>query len=432
LEGRRPSTARNRTITAWSFVSDIISACDPLLAAQVRRARPNAMTGSEPIYIDPSLAILFLSFVRLGATAFGGPAMVAYIRRMAVEQQRWLDDAAFRDGVALCQTIPGATAMQVAAYVGFRARGVAGAAISFIAFGLPAFILMVGLSAFYARSYALPPVVAIFHGLQVIVVALVANATVTFGQSSLKRFWDAAIAIIAAGLFGWGVSPILVIALAALLGLIIYKDKPVETFGAGSARKSHGIGSLLIIAVVAALGFVLLFLLERRLFELAAVMLKVDLFAFGGGFASLPLMFHEIVEVRSWMDGQTFLNGIALGQITPGPIVITATFVGYMVHGLLGAVVATVGVFLPSFLIVVGAASYFDKLRRSAYFTRALSGILGSFVGLLLMVTFRFASAIPWNVPRSLLAAAAFIALLSKAEIIWVVLAGTIISLLFL
>jgi chromate transporter len=389
------------------------------------------MTGAAPIYRDPSLASLFVSFVRLGATAFGGPAMVAYIRRLAVEQLRWLDDATFRDGVALCQTIPGATAMQTAAYVGFRARGVAGAAVSFIGFGLPAFILMIGLSAFYARSYELPPVVAIFHGLQVIVVALVANATVSFGQSSLKRFWDAAIAIVAAGLFGWGVSPILVIALAALVGLAIHEDNSVETLRAVSTKESGSVVSLVTIAAVAAFGFVLLFLLERRLFELAAVMLKVDLFAFGGGFASLPLMFHEIVEVRSWMDGQTFLNGIALGQITPGPIVITATFVGYMVDGLVGAVVATVGVFLPSFLIVVGAASYFDKLRRSAYFTRALSGILGSFVGLLLMVTFRFASAIPWNVPRSLLAAAAFIALLSKVDIIWVVFAGTLISVLF-
>lgn len=390
------------------------------------------MTGAEPIYRDPSLAILFLSFVRLGATAFGGPAMVAYIRRMAVEQQRWLDDAAFRDGVALCQTIPGATAMQTAAYVGFRARGVAGAAVSFIGFGLPAFILMIGLSAFYARSYTLPPVVAIFHGLQVIVVALVANATVSFGRSSLKEFWDATIAIVAAGLFGLGISPILVIALAALVGLAIHKDNSVETLRAVATKESGSVVSLVTIAAVAAFGFVLLFLLERRLFELAAVLFKVDFFAFGGGFASLPLMFHEIVEVRSWMDGQTFLNGIALGQITPGPIVITATFVGYMVDGLVGAVVATVGVFLPSFLIVVAAALSFDKLRRSAYFTRALSGILGSFVGLLLMVTFRFASAIPWNIPRTLLAAAAFIALLSKVEIIWVVLAGTIISLLFL
>lgn len=143
-------------------------------------------------------------------------------------------------------------------------------------------------------------------------------------------------------------------------------------------------------------------------------------------------MFHEIVEVRSWMDAQTFLNGIALGQITPGPIVITATFVGYMVYGLLGAIVATVGVFLPSFLIVVGVVPYFDRLRNSIYFTRAVRAILCSFVGLLLAVTFRFVLNISWDIPRVLLAAAAFVALLFKVEIIWIVLAGTVISIICL
>ena len=162
------------------------------------------------------------------------------------------------------------------------------------------------------------------------------------------------------------------------------------------------------------------------------MMFRIDLFAFGGGFASVPLMFHEIVEVRSWMDGPTFLNGIALGQITPGPIVITATFVGYMLYGLIGAVVATVSVFLPSFLIVVGVTPYFDRLRNSVYFAGAISAILCSFVGLLLTVTFRFASNIPWDIPRVLLAAAAFVALLLKLEIIWIVLVGTVISVFFL
>ncbi len=357
--------------------------------------------------------------------------MVAYIRKMAVEDRKWLDEETFRAGVALCQTIPGATAMQTAAYVGFRARGVAGAAVSFIGFGLPAFILMVGLSAFYARSYTLPPVVAIFNGLQVIVVALVANATVSFGKSSLKEFWDAAIAIVAAGLFGLGVSPILVIALAALLGLAIYKHKPVETFGAGSTKESGAVGSLLIIAVVAVFGFVLLFFLERRLFDLGVVMLKVDLFAFGGGFASLPLMFHEIVEVRSWIASDTFLNGIALGQITPGPIVITATFVGYMVDGLLGAAVATLSVFLPSLMMVIGVTPHFDRLRRSVYFSKAIDAILCSFVGLLLAVTFRIGLNISWDIPRALLATAAFIALLLKVEIIWTVLVGAVASMFF-
>ena len=95
-----------------------------------------------------SLPQLFVSFFKLGATAFGGPAMVPYIGNLAVEQKRWISDQTFRDGVALCQTIPGATAMQTAAYVGFKARGVAGAAVSFIGFGLPAFLLMVALSIF--------------------------------------------------------------------------------------------------------------------------------------------------------------------------------------------------------------------------------------------------------------------------------------------
>jgi chromate transporter len=224
----------------------------------------------------------------------------------------------------------------------------------------------------------------------------------------------------------------LVIALAALLGLVIYKDDPVDTSGADAARDSGSVRSLLIIAAVAAVGFVLLFLLERRLFDLAAVLFKVDLFAFGGGFASVPLMFHEIVEVRSWMDGQTFLNGIALGQITPGPIVITATFVGYMIYGLLGGVVATLSVFLPSFMMVIGVTPHFDKLRRSAYFARAVSAVLCSFVGLLLAVTFRFG----WNIRRNIfhlsLVVAAFVALLLKVEIIWIVLVGIVVSMFFL
>ena len=143
--------------------------------------------------------------------------------------KKWLDDSTFRDGVALCQTIPGATAMQTAAYVGFRVRGVAGAAVSFIGFGLPAFLLMLGLSAFYAHSYTLPPVISIFNGLQTVVVAIVADATVSFGKNSLKGFRDVIIAVIAAGIFGSRVTPILVIITAALLGFIFTKKTLCRT-----------------------------------------------------------------------------------------------------------------------------------------------------------------------------------------------------------
>ena len=379
----------------------------------------------------PVLTNLFLSFLKLGATAFGGPAMVPYIGRLAVEQEKWLDDSTFRDGVALCQTIPGATAMQTAAYVGFRARGVAGAAASFIGFGLPAFLLMIGLSAFYARSHTLPPVVSVFNGLQTIVVAIVANATLSFGKT-LKGFKDVIVAVIAASMFALGLSPILVILLAALLGFILHPKNSSLSVRFSAETQSSPARPLSIIATLAALAFVGLFFFERKLFDLATMMFRIDLFAFGGGFASVPLMFHEIVEAQSWMDGQTFLNGIALGQITPGPIVITATFVGYMLYGLIGAVVATVSVFLPSFLIVIGVTPYFDRLRNSAYFAGAIRAILCSFVGLLLTVTFRFASNISWDAPRALLAVAAFVALLFKVEIIWIVLVGAVVSVFFL
>lgn len=384
------------------------------------------------VHQEPSIVSLFASFLRLGATAFGGPSMVAYIRKMAVEQKHWLDEETFRDGVALCQMIPGATAMQVSAYVGLRTRGVTGAAASFIAFGLPAFLLMMTLSALYVQAHTLPAVVSAFSGLQAIVVAIVANATVSFGRTYLKQWKSIVITAAAAVMFGLGVNPIVVIPLAALLGLVLGHEqlstRPVmETTQNPRPRMMM----LWPFAVVAA-GFLLLFLTERTLFDLAALMFRIDLFAFGGGYASVPLMFHEIVEVRAWLDGPTFLNGIVLGQVTPGPIVITATFIGYLLYGTLGGLVATLSVFSPSFLIVVGLVPYFDRLRASPTFNKAMAGVLCSFVGLLLTVTLRFAGNIQWDIARALLAGAAFVALLRKVDILWVVVIGTVISVLVL
>ncbi len=376
----------------------------------------------------PSLLNLFVRFIRLGLTAFGGPSMVAYIRKLAVEQQRWLDDESFRDGVVLCQMIPGATAMQAAAYVGLRARGARGAVASFVGFGLPAFGLMMALSALYSQEHTLPVVVAAFRGLQVIVVAIVANAAVSFGRTSLKTWRSILIALAAATLFGLSVNPIFVIAIAALLGLVLQDRQFTPRASASPIGIRRSARPLLFLIVAAASGFVLLFFIQRILFDLAALMFRIDLFAFGGGFASIPLMFHEIVEVRGWLDSPTFLNGIVLGQITPGPIVITATFVGYQLYGLVGGLIATVGVFLPSFLMVIGTAPYFDRLRRSRSFNQAIGGVLCSFVGLLLTVTVRFAGAISWDALRLLLAGAAFVALLRTVDILWVVLIGAIIS----
>jgi chromate transporter len=380
---------------------------------------------------QPSIISLFASFLQLGVTAFGGPSMVAYIRKMAVEQKHWLDEESFRNGVALCQMMPGATAMQTAAYVGLRTQGIAGAAASFVGFGLPAFILMLILSALYVRAHTLPTAVSAFTGLQAIVVAIVANAVVSFGKAYLKNWGNAVIALVAAAMFGLGVNPILVILLAAFLGLV-FSRKQSAAPSAHSSQAGRSAQPVLIVLPVVAVGFALLFLTQRALFDLAALMFRIDLFAFGGGFASIPLMYHEVVNVHAWMDGPTFLNGIVLGQITPGPIVITATFVGYLLHGLLGGVIATLSIFLPSFLMVVGVAPYFDQLRAWPYFNKMIGGILCSFVGLLLTVTLRFAGNVQWDLARVLLAGVALAALLLKVDILWVVLIGTVISIIML
>jgi chromate transporter len=351
---------------------------------------------------------------------------------MAVKQKRWLDEESFRDGVALCQTIPGSTAMQTAAYVGLRARGVSGALLSFLGFGLPAFILMLTFSAFYHSMHTVPAVASAFSGLQAIIVAIVANATVSFGKTALKNWGTIVIAGVAATLFGIGMSPLLVIVAAALFGLVLNKGQRTALPADAPARRRRSIKPLVLLSAVTAAVFVLLLLIHRQLFDLAVLMLRIDLFAFGGGFASVPLMFHEIVQVRHWMDSSTFLNGIALGQVTPGPIVITATFVGYMLYGLPGGLVATFAVFSPSFLMVIGVVPYFDRLRASPYFNRVMGAILSSFVGLLLTVTVRFAAQVQWDFSHILFFCAALGALLASVDILWVVLIGTALAVIVL
>ena len=161
---------------------------------------------------------------------------------------------------------------------------------------------------------------------------------------------------------------------------------------------------------------------------MSLLMMKIDLFAFGGGFTSLPLMLHEIVEVRGWMDEKTFMNGIALGQVTPGPIVITATYVGYLLYGFWGALVATLSIFTPSFLMLVVINPVFDRLKSSSLFLKATKGIMASFVGLLLYVLIKFALAVPWDIIRVLLGVAALTALIKKIDLLYVVVIGGIIS----
>jgi len=375
---------------------------------------------------------LFLAFLRLGLTAFGGPAMVAYIRKLAVQEKGWLSESSFKKGVAICQTIPGATAMQAAAYAGLRAGGPWGAVAAYAGFGIPAFFLMVALSAVYQQTHDLPTIISLFAGLQVIVVALIANATLSFGRSYIKTWQDALLGLLAAGFLVLGGSPMIAISSSAGLGIVLYKKIYAKKEGKQKkiTQEKHWklIQPACFLMLVTGTFLFILFFVQRDLFSLATLMLKIDCFAFGGGYASVPLMFHEIVEVKQWMSNQALMDGIALGQVTPGPIVITATFAGYLLAGIPGALVGTVSIFTPSLFLLLLVVPYFDRLEQNVFVQAALRGILVSFVGLLLAVTIRFSLAAHWTLLSIGIAACAFTALYLKINILWVVLIGAGIS----
>ncbi|MBI4764155.1 MAG: chromate efflux transporter [Deltaproteobacteria bacterium] len=319
---------------------------------------------------SPSLIRLFLSFLRLGLTAFGGPAMIAHVKELSVKKNKWLDDDRFKDGLVLCQSIPGATVMQMAGYVGLRVKGIRGALASYVGFGLPAYILMLLFSILYDHYHDLSFVHSLFSGLQVLVVAIIAQATYSFGKNSAKSWQDILVIIFAAGSLGIGVNPFLVIPAAGLVSIILYgntKSSPAPD------RKIEPwkIRPTILLLLIFMAGLIALYFLNINSLFLSLLMMKIDLFAFGGGFTSIPLMLHEVVEVRGWMDEKTFMNGIALGQVTPGPIIITATFVGYLWSGFWGSLVATLSIFTPSFLMLVIINPVFDRLKASPLFLKA-------------------------------------------------------------
>ncbi len=363
--------------------------------------------------------------------------MVAYIRRMAVKDKKWVKEDSFKKGIALCQTIPGATAMQAAAYAGLRAGGPWGAVAAYTAFGLPAFFLMLTLSAMYTRTHDLPRVIALFSGLQVIVVALVAAAAISFGRRYLTAKQDVLLVAGASAFLAAGGSPIIAILASGLIGLVLYRSLVKEDTSQPQAEELPTItwkalrpALLLGLAAVTCLG--LLFFIRRDLFSLSVLMMKIDFFAFGGGYASVPLLFHEIVEVHHWMSNQALMDGIALGQVTPGPIVITATFAGYLLAQIPGALVGTVSIFTPSLFLLLLVVPYFDRMQHNISLQRALRGVLVSFVGLLLAVTIRFGFAVHWTPLSALIAVCALAALLKKVNILYVVLIGAVISALLL
>jgi len=382
-----------------------------------------------------SLKFLFTRVFKLGATAYGGPAMIAQIKETAVNRYGWVKEGEFMRGVALCQLIPGATMVQIVTYIGYRVRGIWGALTAAVAFVLPAFIALLVLSAIYFEFHTLWFIQALFKGLGAIVVAIILNACITFGRSILKDWKVILIAFLSFFGFFFQWNFVLIFVFAAVAGLLLRPKKPqTKAVPSGGTPlevvKEKEYLVLVLLAAFICVVLVFSYFIDPKITDLFLSLSKIGALAFGGGFTAIPLIQYEMVDRFHWLSTKEFLDGIALGQVTPGPILITATFVGYKAFSFLGALVATLGVFFPSFFILVLLIPYHDRLRGVEKVRMMEQGILGSFIGMLALVLYNFGRTSLVDIPRILMAAAAFFAIYKKISLPYILLAGGMLSIL--
>lgn len=376
----------------------------------------------------PSSWSIFKGFFVVGASAYGGPAMMPALRAEVVDKRKLVSREEFRLGLGLCQTIPGGTLMQLAAYIGLTINGLPGAFAGYLGFSAPAFILITLLSTFYTQTRSLPIALAVFTGLKVVVLAICLMSCLDF----IKRFAPTrrhqAFTAGAAALFLAGTGVVPIIFGAAVLGMAFLDPGPAPEVGDSPASSA----SLVMAGSIAAVLFLFLaglFLWDRLLFDLAVSMIKVDLLSFGG-FGVFPVMYAEVVVHHGWLDEHTFLDGMALGQVTPGPTLLASAFVGYILRGVWGAVVASAGIFSASFVIVLAAAHFRARIIGSALARKALSGVLATLGGMIVAVSFSFAKAVPWGWPAGLLLVLTLAALAQKVPAPLIVLGGAGLSVL--
>ncbi|MGA8571327.1 MAG: chromate efflux transporter [Desulfobaccales bacterium] len=377
---------------------------------------------------QPSIGKIARAFLHLGLTAFGGLAMLEPLRQICVDRQDWLRQEEFLDGLALCQMLPGATVVQLGTYVGYRLRRVSGAVIAAASFILPGFILMLALSFLYFRYTDISWVQAVSRGMSCVVIALLMQALWRLSQAIRKHWLDAVIALLALGAFGLRVNFLLVFLGAGLLRMTLgLWLLPVRGPGNPTvATVNPRLGRTLVLVTLALLGVGLgvwgLRWLHPDLGRMARVFLKIGIVSFGGGYAMIPILQWDVVNAWHWLTLKEFMDGILLGFITPGPIIILATFVGYRVYGLWGAGVATIAVFLPPILLIIFLTPYYQRLKEARWMRSMIQGILAALVGMLALVTLQMGQGTLTGVPDLLLTAgAAIVLIVFEVNLVWIV-----------
>ena len=314
-------------------------------------------------------------FLTLGASGFGGPAaLIAQMERDLVEARRWISKEEFREAVAVCQSLPGPLAIQVGIFLSYLRAGFWGAWAGGSAFILPNFVIVATLGALYVRFGDLPFVRAIFYGVSPAVIALIVYSWYRLTKLGMEDTLQWAVA---ATCF------LITVTLRAEVALLFLAAGILGVFYYGGIfrRPAAGVLSLVIAAApsVAAEGSAGPILRRLLLF-----FLKAGSLTFGSGLVIVPFLEKGLVQQTGWLNERTFLVAVAIGMLSPGPVVITATFVGYLVAGLWGSIVSTLGIFFPSFVLVLVAASALRRYRKNRYVQGFVKGAYAAAIGTIL------------------------------------------------
>jgi chromate transporter len=330
-------------------------------------------TNEAPEQLAPhSLGDLASYFLRLGALGFGGPiALAGYMQRDLVEQRRWISKQDYKEGLALAQLSPGPLAAQLAMYLGWVRGGAWGAAVIGTLFVLPSFVMVIALALLYIRFGGLPWMQGIFYGVGAAVIAIIARSTVKLVRLTLAKdavLWSlfgvtALVTAITESEIIW-----LFVASGAVALLV---KAPPRLLSGGAAAV---VPPFLLTGIHGVAG-------PGTVGQIAWFFTKAGAFVFGSGLAIVPFLYRGVVHDFQWLDDRQFRDAVAVAMITPGPVVITAGFIGYLAAGTCGAVVAAVGTFFPPYLVVALAARYVRRASNNASLKAFIGGVTASATG---------------------------------------------------
>jgi len=390
--------------------------------------REHTMPSGRPEDHRVSLWRILSEYLRVGFTAFS-MAILQKLKSL-VMRNRWLTEEEMNEGLALVQLYPGPIMVDFTAYVGYKLRGVSGAVMATTGFVLPSFVMMVALSALYFAAASFSWIHLLFTGLEALVIGVLLHITIDFGERALRGRVEAVIALLAfAGLL-FKVNAVWIVLMALPLGgwLIHPTERTAvvaHTETSAPARRWIGIAAVTTV-ILCAVGFA--WSLRSDVGSLAFSLFKIGAVAFGSGTTIIPLIQSDVVDAHHWLTLSQFVDGIALGQITPGPFLITAAFIGYKMGGVLGAALATFAIFSPSFVMTLIFTEIFSHLRNLRVVRGALAGVLASFVGMLTVVILQMGGVALTSPLTYAFGALAFIAVRwFKMDIHWIFAGGLIL-----